>query len=61
MPMLHTSEINMANSVAPKDIDVFLTIFSGPFTLHTTRLFEASPGTALFGRDMQFDISYLAD
>jgi hypothetical protein len=47
--MLHTSELDMANSVSPDDVDVFLdnsawTICS---TYHT--VLTASPGTAIFG------------
>ena len=37
----------MADSVAPNDIDVVLT--------------KASPGAAVFGRDMLFDIPIIAD
>jgi hypothetical protein len=61
MTMVCTSEINMADSVAPSDIDAVLTnaswaIFS---TNHTVR--KASPGSAIFGRDMMFDIPFIAD
>jgi hypothetical protein len=54
MTMLHTAEIEMATSVAPSDIATFLTIWHGPFT-------KASPGAAIFGRDVLFDIPYIAD
>ena len=61
MTMICTSEIDMAESVAPRDIDTILTnvswaIFS---TYHT--VLKASPGAAIFGRDMLFDIPYIAD
>jgi hypothetical protein len=61
MMMLHTAEIDMANSVAPSDIAMFLTntawaIYS---TYHT--VLKPSPGAAIFGRDMLFDIPYIAD
>jgi hypothetical protein len=51
----------MADSVAPSDIDAVLTnaswaIFS---TYHT--VLKASPGAAIFGRDMLFDIPFIAD
>ncbi len=51
----------MANSVTPDDVDVFLdnaawAIFS---TYHT--VLKASPGAAIFGCDMLFDIPFVAD
>ncbi len=51
----------MANSVAPSDIAPFLTnvAWAIPSTCHT--LLKASPGAAIFGRDMLFDIPYIAD
>ena len=59
--MLRTAEIDMANSVAPSDIDTFLTNASWAIrsTYHT--VLKASPGAAIFGRDMLFDIPYIAD
>ena len=61
MTMLRTAEIDMANSVAPNDIDEFLTNASWAIrsTYHT--VLKASPGAAIFGWDMLFDIPYLAD
>jgi hypothetical protein len=61
MSMLRTAEIDMANSVAPEDIDTFLTNASWAIrsTYHT--VLKASPGAAIFGRDMLFDIPFLAD
>ena len=61
MTMVCTSEIDMADSVAPSDIDAVLTdaawtIFS---TYHT--VLKASPGAAIFGQDMLFDILFIAD
>ena len=59
--MLRTAEIDMADSVAPSDIDTFLTNASWAIrsTYHT--VLKASPGAAIFGRDMLFDIPYIAD
>jgi hypothetical protein len=59
--MLHTTELDMADSVTPDDVDVFLdnaawTICS---TYHT--VLKASPGAAIFGHDMLFDIPFVAD
>ncbi len=54
--MLRTTELDMAELVNASDIDIFLAdaawaIFS---TYHT--VLKASPGAAIFGRDMLFDI-----
>jgi hypothetical protein len=59
--MLRTAEIDMANTVAPSDIDAFLTNAAWAIrsTYHT--VLKASPGAAIFGRDMLFDIPFLAD
>jgi hypothetical protein len=61
MTMLRTAEIDMADSVTPSDIDTFLTNASWAIrsTYHT--VLKASPGAAIFGRDMLFDIPYIAD
>ena len=59
--MVRTSEIDMADSVQPHDIDVVLTNASWAIrsTYHT--VIKASPGAAIFGRDMLFDIPFIAD
>jgi hypothetical protein len=59
--MLCTAELDMADSVTPNDVDFFLdnaawAIYS---TYHT--VFKASPGAAIFGQDMLFDIPFMAD
>ena len=61
MVMLRTAEIDMADSVDASDIDTFLTNVSWAIrsTYHT--VLKASPGAAIFGRDMLFDIPFLAD
>lgn len=61
MTMVCTSEINMADAVAPRDIDTILTNVSWAIrsTYHT--VLNASPGAAIFGRNMLFDIPYIAD
>ncbi len=51
----------MAKSVEPADIDTFIdnatwTIYS---TYHT--VLNASPGAAIFGRDMLFNVLFIAD
>ena len=61
MTMLRTADLDMADSVATSDIDAFLTNASWAIrsTYHT--VLKASPGAAIFGRDMLFDIPYIAD
>jgi hypothetical protein len=53
---MRTAELDMADSVYPADIDTFWGIRS---TYHT--VLKASPGAAIFGRDMLFDIPFVAD
>jgi hypothetical protein len=59
--MLRTSELDMAEMVKPSDIDVFLSdaVWAICSTYHT--VLKASPGAAIFGRDMLFDIPFIAD
>ena len=61
MTMICTAEIDMADSVATSDIDTLLTNVSWAIrsTYHT--VLKASPGAAIFGRDMLFDIPFIAD
>ena len=61
MAMLHTAEIDMADSVDASDIDTFLTNVAWAIcsTYHT--VLQASPGAAIFGQDMLIDIPFLAD
>ncbi len=59
--MIRTDEIDIANSVTPNDVDVFLDIAT--WAIHSTyrMVLKASPGAAIFGRDMLFDIPFVAD
>jgi hypothetical protein len=59
--MSHTSELNMAETVKPSDIDVFLSDAAWAIrsTYHT--VLKASPGAAIFGQDMLFDSPFIAD
>ncbi len=59
--MLHTAEIDMATSVAPSDIAMFLTNVAWAICSTYDMVFKASPGTAIFGKDMLFNIPYIAD
>jgi hypothetical protein len=59
--MLRTAELDMANSVTPDDVDVFLdnAAWAIRSTYHT--VLKASPGAAIFGQDMLFDTPFVAD
>jgi hypothetical protein len=59
--ILRTSELNMAESVKASGIDIFLSdaAWAVRSTYHT--VLKASPGAAIFGRDMLFDIPFIAD
>jgi hypothetical protein len=59
--MLRTAELDMANTVNASDIDIFLVDAAWAIcsTYHT--VLKASPGAAIFGRDMLFDIPFIAD
>ena len=61
MALVRTSEIDMADSVAPSDIEAVLTDAAWAIcsTYHT--VLKASPGAAIFGQDMLFDIPFIAD
>jgi hypothetical protein len=61
MAMLRTSEIDMANTINESDIADFLTNAAWAIcsTYHT--VLKTSPGAEIFGREMLFDISFLAD
>jgi hypothetical protein len=59
--MLCTAELDMANSVNSGDVDVFLDNVAWAIcsTYHT--VLNASPGEAIFGRNMIFDIPFVDD
>ena len=59
--MLRTSKLDMAESVKASDINVFLSdaAWAVCSTYHT--VLKASPGAAIFGQDMLFDIPFIAD
>jgi hypothetical protein len=54
--MMCTAESDMANSVDPSDIDNLWVVCS---TYHT--VLKATPGAAIFGQGMLFDIPFIAD
>ena len=59
--MLCTAEIDMANTVRECDIADFLTNAAWAIcsTYHT--VLKASPGKAIFWRDMLFNVSFIAN
>ncbi len=59
--MLHTAEIDMADTVSESDIVDFLT--NATWTICSTYhlVLNASPGAAIFGRDMLVGIPFIAD
>jgi hypothetical protein len=59
--MLHTAELDMAESVNASDIDIF--IADATWAIRSTHhtVLKASPGAAIFGQDMLFDIPFIAD
>ena len=59
--MMRTSNLDMSDTCTASDIDEFLTNAAWAIrsTYHTA--LRSSPGAAVFGRDMLFDIPYLAD
>jgi hypothetical protein len=61
MAMLRTSDIDMADTITESDIADFLTnaAWAVRSTYHT--VLKTSPGAAIFGRDMLFDVPFLAD
>jgi hypothetical protein len=58
---MRTSELDMADSVHPADIDTFIdnAAWAIRSTYHT--VLKASPGAAIFGHDVLFDIPFVAD
>ena len=60
MAMLCTAELDMADTISKSDIADFLT--SASWAAHSTyhTVLRTSPGSAIFGRDMLFNVPYLA-
>jgi hypothetical protein len=58
---LHTSKLNMAKRLKASDIEVFLSDAAWAIctTYHT--VLKASPGAAIFGQDILFEITFIAD
>jgi hypothetical protein len=59
--MLRTSKLDMAKLVKASDIDIFLSDAAWAVCSTYHAVLKASPGAAIFGRDMPFDILFIAD
>jgi hypothetical protein len=59
--MLRTYELDMAEMVKPSDIDVLLSDAARAVCSTHHTVLKASPGAAIFGLDMLFDIPFIAD
>ena len=59
--MLRTSSLDMAATVTPEDIDDL--IINAAWAIRSTHhtVLNVTPGAAIFGRDMLFDIPYIVD
>jgi hypothetical protein len=59
--MLRTSKLDMAETISPDDVDVFLD--NAAWAIHSTyhTVLKASPGAAILGWDMLFNILFIAD
>ena len=61
MAMLRTSEIDMAHTINESDTADFLTNAAWAVRSTYQNVLKTSPGAAIFGRDMLFDVPFLAD
>jgi hypothetical protein len=59
--MVCTSELDMAELVKARDIDIFLSVATWAICSTYCTVLKASPGAATFGRDMLFGILFIAD
>jgi hypothetical protein len=59
--VLCTTEIDKSKSVTPDDVDVFLDNAAWAICSCYHTVLKASSGAAIFGQDMLFDITFVAD
>ena len=59
--MLCTTELDMVDTVVTSDIDAFQTDAAWAICSTYRTVLKASPGAAIFGQDVLFDIPFLAD
>jgi hypothetical protein len=58
--MLRKAELDMADSVTPNDVDVFLDNAAWAIRSTYRTVLKASPDAVIFGRDMLFNIPFVA-
>jgi hypothetical protein len=59
--MLHTSELYMAKTIIPDDVDVSLDNAAWAMCSSYHTVLKDSPGAAIFGRNMLFNIPFIAN
>jgi hypothetical protein len=59
--MLRTSKLDMAKTITPDDGNVFLDNAAWAICVTYHTVLKTSPGAAIFGRDMFFEIPFIAD
>ena len=59
--MLRTAKLDMAKSINASDINIFLSDAAWAICSTHHTVLKASPGAAIFGQDMLFDIPFIAD
>ncbi len=59
--ILRTAKFDMAKLVNASDINVFLSDAAWAIRSTHHTVLKASPGAAIFGQDMLFDIPFIAD
>ena len=59
--MMRTSGLDGRDTISEADIDGFLTNTSWAIRTSYHMILKTTPGAAIFGRDMLYDIPYLAD
>jgi hypothetical protein len=59
--MLRTAKQDMAKSVNASDIDIFLSDAAWAICSTYHKVLKVSPGAAIFGQDMLFDILFIAE
>ena len=59
--MLRTAEVDMANSIEPEHVEFFLDSAAWAICSTHHTVLKPSPGAAIFGRDMMFNIPMIAD
>ena len=59
--MMRTSGLDKSDTVTPEMVDNFITVAAWAIRSTHHSVLQPSPGAAIFGRDMLFNIPYIAD